>query len=61
MDDQHAIRRQIRDIEYSARRIDEIGQDIERPVPTAGEAFNMEAVGETLTERKLVGRALKKS
>ena len=30
-----------RDIEYSTRRIGEIGQDIERLVPTGGDAFHM--------------------
>src|SRR5690606_18222573 len=38
IDDQHAVRRQLRDaerdIEYSTRRIEEVGQDIERLVPT---------------------------
>src|SRR6185312_13882504 len=42
-DDQHAIRRQIRDaeheIDWSSRRIAEVGQDIERRTPTAGGAF----------------------
>ncbi len=61
-DDQFAIRRQIRDaerdIEYSTRRIGEIGQDHARLVPTTGEAFRM-TVGEAVfTERKLAGRAL---
>ncbi len=61
-DDQFAIRRQIRDaerdIEYSTRRIGEIGQDRARLVPTTGEAFRM-TVGEAVfTERKLAGRAL---
>ena len=49
IDDQHAIRRQIRDaerdIELSTRRISEIGQDIERFVPTAGDAFAMTVMG----------------
>ncbi|RWB97228.1 MAG: lactate dehydrogenase [Mesorhizobium sp.] len=63
-DDQFAIRRQIRDaerdIEYSSRRIGEISKDIERLIPTAGEAFRMEVAKETFTERKLAGRALMK-
>ena len=46
IDDQHAIRRQIRDaerdIEVSTRRIGEIGKDIERLVPTSGDAFAMD-------------------
>jgi N12 class adenine-specific DNA methylase/adenine-specific DNA methylase len=64
MDDQHAIRRQIRDaardIEYSTRRVSEVGQDIERLVPTAGDGFSMVVEDDTFTERKLAGRALMK-
>ena len=63
-DDQFAIRRQIRDaerdIEYSTRRIDEIGQDIEMLVPTAGDAFAMTVGTDNFTQRKLAGRALMK-
>jgi hypothetical protein len=63
-DDQFAIRRQIRDaerdIEYSTRRIEEIGEDLDRLVPTAGDAFRMTVGAERLTERKLAGRALMK-
>lgn len=61
-DDQFAIRRQIRDaerdIEYSTRRIGEIGDDLARLVPTTGEAFRMHVRDKTFTERKLAGRAL---
>jgi len=64
IDDQHAVRRQIRDadrdIEYSTRRIAEVGQDIERRVPTAGGAFAMTVTATAYTERKAVGRALMK-
>jgi hypothetical protein len=64
VDDQHAIRRQIRDaereIELSTRRIGEIGQDIERLAPTTGEAFAMTVTGKSYDERKLAGRALMK-
>ncbi|RWF83128.1 N-6 DNA methylase [Mesorhizobium sp.] len=64
IDDQHAVRRQIRDaerdIEYSTRRIGEIGQDIERLVPTAGGAFAMTVTGKSYAERKEAGRALMK-
>jgi N12 class adenine-specific DNA methylase/adenine-specific DNA methylase len=64
IDDQHAVRRQIcdaeRDIKLSTRRIGEIGQDIERLVPTAGDAFTMAVTGESHAERKLAGRALMK-
>jgi N12 class adenine-specific DNA methylase/adenine-specific DNA methylase len=63
-DDQFAIRRQIRDaerdIEYSTRRIGEIGEDLDRLVPTAGEAFRMTVGDERFPERKLAGRALMK-
>ncbi|WP_136620300.1 MULTISPECIES: lactate dehydrogenase [Mesorhizobium] len=64
IDDEHAVRRQIRDaerdIEYSTRRIGEVGQDIERLVPTTGDRFSMVVGGEAFTERKLAGRALMK-
>ncbi|TYR35495.1 N-6 DNA methylase [Mesorhizobium microcysteis] len=64
MDDQHAVRRQIReaerDIEIATRRIGEIEQDIEQRVPTAGEAFVMVVRDEVFTKRKLAGRALMK-
>ena len=50
IDDQHAIRRQVREaereIELSGRRIAEIGQDIARLVPTAGDAFTMTVTGD---------------
>ncbi|WP_331375592.1 helicase-related protein [Sinorhizobium chiapasense] len=63
-DDQYAVRRQIRDaeraIEFSSRRIAEIGRDIERLIPTAGDAFVMTIVGKAYDERKLAGRALMK-
>jgi N12 class adenine-specific DNA methylase/adenine-specific DNA methylase len=62
IDDQHAIRRHMRDaereIELSTRRIKDIGEDISRLVPTAGNAFTMSVGGQTFDERKLAGRAL---
>lgn len=62
IDDQHAIRRQIRDaereIEISTQRIADIGKDLVRLVPTAGDAFAMDIDGERFTERKLAGRAV---
>src|SRR6202048_2456882 len=62
IDDQHAIRRQIRDadreIELSTRRIGDIAEDITRFVPTGGDAFTMTAQGTRFDERKLAGRAL---
>ncbi len=64
IDDQHAVRRQIRDaerdIEYSTRRIGEIGQDIERLVTTNGDAFAMTVTKKSYAERKEAGRALMK-
>ncbi|RWE27578.1 N-6 DNA methylase [Mesorhizobium sp.] len=64
IDDQHAVRRQIRDaerdIEHSTRRIAEIGKDRERLVPTAGEAFAMSVTDRSYAERKEAGRALMK-
>jgi hypothetical protein len=64
IDDQHAVRRQMRDaecdIELSIRRIGEISRDIERRVPTAGDAFNMTVTEELHVERKIAGRALMK-
>ena len=64
IDDQHAVRRQIReaerDIEYSTRRIAEIGRDIELLVPTDGDAFTMTVADKVYTERKEAGRALMK-
>ncbi|MBP1884924.1 hypothetical protein J2Z50_003214 [Ensifer mexicanus] len=63
-DDQYAVRRQIRDaeraIEISIRRIAEIGRDIERLIPTAGDAFVTTIMGKAYDERKLAGRALMK-
>lgn len=63
-DDLFAVRRQLRDaereIETANRRIGEIGQDIERLVPTSGDAFTMTVMGKPYTERKDAGRALMK-
>ena len=63
-DDLFAVRRQIRnaerDIEHDTCRIAEIGEDIKRRVPTAGDAFAMTIAGHSFTERKPAGRALMK-
>ncbi len=63
-DDQFAVRRQLRDAErdvaVSTRRIDEIGRDIGRRVPTAGDDFAMTMTGKSYDERKEAGRALLK-
>jgi N12 class adenine-specific DNA methylase/adenine-specific DNA methylase len=63
-DDLYAVRCQIRDaerdIKYAARRIDEIGQDIARLIPTTGDAFTMTVLGQPYTERRQTGRAVMK-
>ncbi|MER9597948.1 lactate dehydrogenase [Mesorhizobium sp. M0244] len=62
IDDEHAVRRQIRDaerdIEYATRRIGEVGKDIERLMPTTGDGFGMVVGGDAFTQRRLAGRAL---
>jgi len=64
IDDQHAVRWQVRDaerdIEHSTRRIAEIGKDIERLRPTTGDTFAITVAGKPYTERKEAGRALMK-
>jgi len=63
-DDQFAVRRQLRDaerdIEIATRRIGEIGQDIARLIPTAGDDFVMSVTDTSYAERKKAGRALMK-
>ena len=63
-DDLFSIRRQIRDaerdVEHATRRIEDIGEDITRLVPTSGDAFTMMVAGDVFTERKASGRALMK-
>ena len=62
IDDQHAIRRQIRDaerdIDMSTKRIEDTGKDIERSISTSGDAFAMDVRDAAFNERKLAGRAL---
>lgn len=64
VDDQHAIRRQIRDgehdIAHATRRIADVGKDIDQRTATAGDDFAMRVGPETFVERKLAGRALMK-
>ncbi|WP_454634976.1 N-6 DNA methylase [Bradyrhizobium cenepequi] len=64
IDDQHAVRRQIRDaerdIEVCTRRIADVGKDIGRRVPTAGDAFTASVAGRRYVERREAGRALMK-
>ena len=63
-DDLFAVRRQVsdaeREIETATRRIGQIGQDIERLVPTSGDAFAVTVTGNRYSERKAAGRALMK-
>ena len=62
VDDQHAIRRQIRDATarpgHAGRRIKGITADLARRLPTRGEAFTMEIEGRTVTQRKAAGATL---
>jgi hypothetical protein len=62
VDDQHAIRRQIRDaqgeIAYGERRTGEVRKDIARHVTTQGAAFAMKVAGTSYDERKRAGQAL---
>ena len=61
-DDQHAIRRQIRDaeatIDHAKRRFAEITEDLGRRNPTAGDAFRMMVAGKHHCERRSAGVAL---
>ena len=62
IDDQHAIRRQIRDAQHdqthSEGRIRAITSDLARRQSTRGDAFTMEIEGRTITQRKAAGAAL---
>lgn len=62
VDDQHAIRRQIRDarheIDYAEARIAAITTDLARRQPTRGDLFAMNIEGRTLTQRKAAGTTL---
>ena len=62
VDDQHAIRRQIRDARYDQTRAEGrarvITKDLARHVSTRGDQFTMEVEGRTLTQRKAAGAAL---
>ena len=62
IDDQHAVRRQIRDAQHdqahAEARIRAITADLARRQPTRGDAFSMEIDGRTLTQRKAAGAAL---
>ena len=62
VDDQHAIRRQIRDAmrdqSYAEARVRAITADLARRQATRGDAFVIEIEGRTLTQRKVAGAAL---
>ena len=62
VDDQHAIRRQIRDATYDQAhaegRIKAITIDLTRRQSTRGEMFTIEVEGRTITQRKAAGASL---
>ena len=62
IDDQHAIRRQIRDARHDQAhaegRIRAITSDLARRQSTRGDAFTMEIEGRTITQRKAAGASL---
>jgi hypothetical protein len=62
VDDQHAIRRQVRDARLdqtqAEARIRAIMVDIARRQSTRGDAFTMEIEGRTITQRKAAGASL---
>ncbi|HME21501.1 MAG TPA: helicase-related protein [Acetobacteraceae bacterium] len=62
IDDQHAVRRHIRDAKYdiahAARRIEAITIDLARRRPTHGDRFTMEVEERTFDQRKTAGATL---
>jgi N12 class adenine-specific DNA methylase/adenine-specific DNA methylase len=62
LDDQHAVRRQIRDAErdqgHAEGRISAITADLARRQPTRGDQFIIDIEGRTITQRKAAGAAL---
>jgi N12 class adenine-specific DNA methylase/adenine-specific DNA methylase len=62
VDDQHAVRRQIRDARHDQAhaegRIGAITTDLTRRQPTRGEKFTIDIEGRTLTQRKTAGASL---
>ena len=62
VDDQHAVRRQIRDarldLAHAEGRIRAITHDLARRQSTRGDEFTMEIEGRTITQRKAAGAAL---
>ncbi len=62
VDDQHAIRRQIRDATrdqaHAEARIRAMTTDLTQRLPTRGEMFTIEIEGRTMTQRKAAGASL---
>jgi N12 class adenine-specific DNA methylase len=62
MDDQHAIRRQIRDARHDQTHADAwvgtITADLASRTPTRGDAFIMEVEGRTIMQRRIAGASL---
>jgi hypothetical protein len=62
VDDQHAIRRQIRDATreqaHAEQRIRAITTDLARRLPTRGDQFIMEIEGRTIKQRRVAGASL---
>jgi len=62
LDDQHAVRRQIRDARHdhahAEGRIIAITTDLTRRLPTRGEKFTIDIEGRTITQRKTAGASL---
>jgi len=62
MDDQHAVRRQIRDARHDQAhaegRIGAITTDLTRRQPTRGEKFTIDIEGRAITQRKVAGASL---
>jgi len=62
IDDQHAIRRQLRDAAadkaHAERRIAAIAADLARRQPTRADAFAMQIEGKAFTQRKTAGASL---
>ena len=62
VDDQHAVRRQIRDARHdqvhAEGRIGAITADLARRQPTRGETFAIDIEGRTITQRKSAGASL---
>jgi hypothetical protein len=62
VDDQHAVRRQIRDAQHdqanAAGRVEAITTDLVRRQSTRGDAFTIDIEGRTITQRKAAGITL---